>query len=110
MKPGLGRHWIEGSHREGIRLSLVPRSGEVGEASIGSNTPIIINPRIPITFHVVNQNSISPYLLTLKTLNMKGTRRNKVSHTGIGIFAEDGQNAIRFCIAITLSAGPRAYL
>jgi hypothetical protein len=62
--------------------------------------PRNINPTIVVTLILVNQNSISPYLLTLKRLNKIGMTRNIVIHAAGGTSVV--QKVMKFAVATAL--------
>jgi hypothetical protein len=86
LNPGDKRHdpASESPHITGWVPFTVPRSGGVGEALMGRSTPRIISPVIVVTLTLVSQNSISPYLRTLKKLKPSGTIRKNAIQASSG--------------------------
>jgi hypothetical protein len=84
-KPGRGRHVALTETDEQGNVSfpkeLVPNSLVSVLTPIGNKTPKMIIPTIVANLMTVIQNSISPNLLTLRTLNRKGRMKNTVIQT-----------------------------
>jgi hypothetical protein len=77
LKPCEGRHFPITFSRQltGCLSAFVPSSSFPDDTPIGIKIPRKIRKMINITFIVVSQNSISPYLLTLKRLKKIGMMR-----------------------------------
>src|SRR5271170_4622946 len=100
MKPGGGTHCPTTllAHSTGVYCTLVPKRGFV-DTPIASNKLRKIRPTIVVILIVVSQNSISPYLRTLKKLNKIGTMRKIVIQIAGWM---DVQYPMKFAAAIAL--------
>lgn len=98
LKPGEGTHPIGNSEQGSGVVPLCPKSGMVEDAPSGRRMPSRIIPTMVKTFTLVNQNSISPYLRTLKKLNKIGQRRKRDVHTTLGMSLSGTQKVMKFSI------------
>ena len=80
-------------HGTGWRLesapNTVPNNNDDVEAPINSRNPRIMRPTHVVIFMLVSQNSISPYLRTLKKLKVIGAMRyNEIHKAGLNCAVE----------------------
>lgn len=98
LNPGEGTHPIGNSEQGSGVVPLCPKSGMAEDASSGRRMPSRIMATMVKTFTLVNQNSISPYLRTLKKLNKIGQRRKRDVHTTLGMSLSGTQKVMKFSI------------